>query len=382
MLTTRRTLLALSAVLLSLVVFSSAALAASPATVTVRVEGLTETKLPLTQVTTTTEPVVKDGKPEDSCAGTTAIGALQLATDGNWDGPWEASFDQYVVETIEGESRAFGSGYYWDLWVNHAEAQVGACEAPAEAGQEILFFPCSESGTCPTPLAIEAPSSAVAGEKVSVTVERYSTTGTATPLEGATISGASESATTGPGGHASLSFTGAGRYTLHVTAPESVRTEATIEVQSPAGATSGTSSTSSSSSTAATVITAAPYVGPYALVAKASGVLDGHVYTPGKAPRLLSGTVVAHSAVSSVSLELRRSYKGRCYAYDGTSTRFVRARCGQGAPFKVSSGGSFSYLLPAALAPGRYVLDVQATDVAGNHTTLARGSSRIVFYVR
>ena len=35
-----------------------------------------------------------------------------------------------------------------------------------------------------------------------------------------------------------------------------------------------------------------------------------------------------------------------------------------------------------ALAPGRYVLDIEATDVAGNHTSLARGTSRIVFYVR
>ena len=83
-----------------------------------------------------------------------------------------------------------------------------------------------------------------------------------------------------------------------------------------------------------------------------------------------------------MSLELRRSYKGRCFAFDGVSTRFVKARCGQGSFFKVSNDGLFSYLLPAALAPGRYVLDIEATDAAGNHTALARGSSRVVFYVR
>jgi hypothetical protein len=92
--------------------------------------------------------------------------------------------------------------------------------------------------------------------------------------------------------------------------------------------------------------------------------------------------VLAHSPVSSVSLELRRQSKGRCYAYEGTRERFVRAHCGTGSLFKVSSSSSFSYLLPAALAPGRYVLDVQATDLAGNRTTLARGTSRTVFYVR
>ena len=35
----------------------------------------------------------------------------------------------------------------------------------------------------------------------------------------------------------------------------------------------------------------------------------------------------------------------------------------------------------APLPPGRYVLNLAASDAAGNQTTLARGSSRIVFYV-
>jgi hypothetical protein len=111
-------------------------------------------------------------------------------------------------------------------------------------------------------------------------------------------------------------------------------------------------------------------------------LLDSHTYKRGHAPRVLSGSVLAHTTVSSVSLTLRRSYRGRCYAFNGVSTRFVRARCGTGHPFKVSDNGVFSYLLPSALPPGRYVLDIQATDAAGNRTTLARGTSRVVFYVR
>ena len=79
---------------------------------------------------------------------------------------------------------------------------------------------------------------------------------------------------------------------------------------------------------------------------------------------------------------MRRGYKGRCWAYSGTRERFLKARCGQGSFFQVASGGnSFSYLLPAKLAPGRYVLDLRATDQVGNRTTLARGSTRTVFYV-
>ena len=62
--------------------------------------------------------------------------------------------------------------------------------------------------------------------------------------------------------------------------------------------------------------------------------------------------------------------------------RFVGARCGRGHSFHVSSSASFSYLLPKRLGPGRYVLDVSALDAAGNRTTLARGTSRLVFHVR
>ena len=55
----------------------------------------------------------------------------------------------------------------------------------------------------------------------------------------------------------------------------------------------------------------------------------------------------------------------------------------RGSFFQIASGGdSFSYLLPSRLPPGRYVLDIKATDSAGNRTPLDRGSSRIVFYVK
>jgi hypothetical protein len=60
----------------------------------------------------------------------------------------------------------------------------------------------------------------------------------------------------------------------------------------------------------------------------------------------------------------------------------VHARCGSATFFAVSKEPSFSYLLPKGLSPGRYVLDIKATDVAGNTTSLARGTSRLVFYVR
>jgi hypothetical protein len=392
--TSRRISLVLCAVCPLLAVFASTALAAEPATVTVRVEGLSETKLPATQVTTTTTPVVADGKAEDSCAGTSALGALQLATGGNWSGPWNGEFKQYEIYTIEGESHFFEkaapANYFWSFWLDDKEASAGACEAELHSGDQVLFFPSCYGTACPPeplPLGIEAPATADVGEAVPLTVTRYSTQGEGAPASGATISGAPASATADSTGHATVTFSTPGTYTLQATAPESVRTEATICVHGGNDGTCGTTKTSgvgtsTSGTTTAGSVAVAPYKGPYALVAKASSVTEGHVYERGDAPRILSGSVLAHTTVTATSVELRREYRGRCYAYDGVTTRFARARCGEGSFFKVSNNGTFSYLLPAALAPGRYVLDIEATDAAGNRTALARGTTRVVFYVR
>ena len=124
-----------------------------------------------------------------------------------------------------------------------------------------------------------------------------------------------------------------------------------------------------------------PYKGVYALVAHVSGLSEGHVYSRHHGPRLLSGVVSSHSPVDAVSLLLRRRDHGRCSSYDGTTERFRHARCGTGSFFHVSNSGAFSYLLPAALGRGRYVLDIRASDTAGNQVALARGTSRTVFYV-
>jgi hypothetical protein len=399
MLASPRLSVALSATCLSLA-FASAAIAASPATVTVRVEGLSETKLPPTQVTTSTAPVVKDGNPEHACSGTTAAGALELGTAGNWSGPWNASFKQYEIYSIEGETHLFepaaSANYFWSLWIDEKEAEVGACEAELQAGDRVLFFPSCFGSACPPPslpLVIEAPASANVGELVPVSVKRYTSGGQGSEAAGATVTGGATAVTTDASGHATLSFPHSGEVTVQVQAPESVRDEVAVCVhngndgncgtQAQPGSATSTSGGAAGGSTAGGVAgSTSHYTGPYALVAAATGVIDGHVYRRGHAPRVLSGRVIAHSAVSSVSLALRRQYRSRCSAYDGVTERFRSARCGHARFFKVSANGLFSYLLPEALGPGRYVLDVQARDVAGNRTTLARGTSRLVFYVR
>lgn len=397
----RSTLAAALLSLLALLVLVSTAFAAGPASVTVEVEGLSETKVPVTQVTTTTAPVVKnnsEGHPEGSCSGTSALGALELATAGNWTGPWNSKFNQYEIYSIMGETHQFepsaSANYYWSFWLNHQEASTGACEAELQQGDRVLFFPAcySETNACPapqTPLGIEAPVSANAGEAVTVTVSQYNSKGEASPAAGADVAGGGVNASTDFQGHATMRFSGDGTYTLHASGsnegPPAVRSETSICVHEGNDGTCGTSIPGSASPTQTLSATATshPYIGVFALVARSTAVREGHVYSRRHAPRLLTGTVIAHSPVTSISISLRRRFKGRCFTYNGTRERFVKARCGKDSFFKVANGGtSFSYLLPAKLAPGRYVFDIGSTDAAGNHAALARGSTRTVFDVR
>ena len=381
------------ALLLAGLVLAATAHAAAPATVMVWVEGASHTLLAPTTVTTTNTPVVKDGNNAHSCPGATAAGALELATSGNWGGEWFESLHGYSVETILGERLAFEFGapenFFWVYWLDNKPSSVGICEGELSSGESVLYFPeCfseEEPNPCPlapNPLGIEAPAVAEAGKPFTVTVTSYaSASGAPSPAAGATVAGGGARATTDAAGHATLTLAGTGSQQLQVTAPDSVRSETTVCVHNGNDGQCGAATTGAAAGGPSSPTTA-PYKGSYAVVARAGSVTEGHVYSRKDAPRLLRGTVSTHASVAGVSIELRRSYRGRCSAYDGVTERFKRTRCGGGSFFSVGSTPSFSYLLPAALAPGRYVLDIQATDTLGNRTTLARGSTRTVFFVR
>ncbi len=227
-----RRLLLLSLLLLVAGALAQGALAAEAPTVTVRVEGLNATLIPPTQVTLSGAPVVNDGKPEDSCSITSALGALQLASAGNWSGPWSAKFNQYSIYTIDGETHEFEEGskanYFWSFWLNDKESEVGACEAQLNPGDHVLIFPSCFGEQCPSPaplpLEAEAPQSANVGEPIQVTVKRYTAAGVASEVSGASVVGGGAGALTEAHGHATLTFAHAGVTTLNVNAPNSIRT--------------------------------------------------------------------------------------------------------------------------------------------------------------
>ncbi len=380
-----------SAALAALTIASaSPGLALAGPTVKVRVEGESSTLLALTSVT------LEAPEPASGCPANSATAAINLAVGGNWDhGDAEGSKGDFT-ETVLGETHAFTKeGDTWAAWIDDRWAG-GICEDLLSEGDEVLLVADHEPEPTfqPTvlPLVLSAPQSVVAGTPFTLHVQKVHTRpgtfaeigeGSPQPEAGATVSGAGFSATTGAEGAATLVLSHPATYALIArepgaapSAPVSVCVAASGEPACGAGL------PASGPGAAVSPGVGSPYQGPFAVVAKAIGLLEGHVYSRRQAPRVLAGQVLAHAPIASVSLRLRREYRKRCFAYSGVRAAFQRARCGQASFFAVSTGASFSYLLPTRLPAGRYVLDIQAADTAGNQTQLARGTTRIVFYVR
>jgi hypothetical protein len=372
------------------------ALAAGPADVDVRVEGTSDTLVPRARVTTTTAPV---GKPGDgTCSGTSALGALDRATGGDWGGVFSTTYGpQYEVRTIKGETHwaPFGSdpAPYWTFWVNYRVAEQGLCDTELQEGDEVLMFPDCYGSQCggpsPTPLRISGvPASARPGDTATVTVEEFAVSSgwppvtTAAPSDNATVAAGGQTVTTGADGRAAVTFAGSGPQSVRATKPGHVRTAAEpVCVTTGADGACGSSvpagcTTSGHDGRCGTKDAEAPR-------ATIVGISDGKRFTRRTAPRTLRGTVTADpTGIRAVKLRLTRQAGGRCWKYSGRSERFVARSCGTRSWFRIGDRQDWSYLLPARLGRGRYVLDAAALDKAGNRDAIQRGRNRVAFTVR
>lgn len=394
----------LLALLVAAALTAPAALAGTPATVTVRVVGLTGTTLlPQTQVTTTTTPIDPDGNPSDICSGTSAGGALYDATHGNWVVDYEEKYG-YQIDGVQGLNFPPFSQVpdaYWSFWMNDAPAEVGACGQELSSGDDVVFFAqCDAEGTdCPTSktapehfLTEAAPSTAQVGTPVAVTVGSLSTeTGKAEASlpSGVTVDAGSLSATPNAQGVAMLTFPSVGTYTIESVAPDSVPSDPhTVCVHNGNDGTCGTTIVAcpvdTSGCEGSHIEKVLPPPPPLPEVAHAGGVLNGHVYSRRDAPRILEGSVEVPlgDTLHKVRVALERSAHHRCFAFSGRRGAFVRAGCHATRFFDVADTTSFSYLLPARLPAGRYVYDVEAVDDSGHVTQPAGGVSHVVFYVK
>ena len=345
-----------------LIAISATPALAAPANVTVRVEGAASTLVDSAAVATTAQPVSKAGH---DCSGTSAGGALEKATAGNWTAGWDPNFGHFV-QGIMGETPSGDD--YWSLWIDHKLSSVGACAAELQEGDSVLFFvdTCHFDGTACSnapvlPLGLTAPASVTQGAAAQVTVVRYDASGAAAPVAGASVGGA----TTDADGHATIAFPAAGVVRLKAEKPGFARSETeTVAVGTPG--------------TSYQPLLPADRTPP---TARLAGLKDHAVLRTG--PRELRGSFGADpSGIKAVKLRLTKRLGKKCWYFSGRSETFRGTRCGKGPYFSIGDRADWSYLLPSRLGKGRYVLDAVAIDGAGNRTPLARGTTRVVFTVR
>ncbi len=366
---------------------------AAAATVTVRVEGATQTLVPQTQVTTSADVVVdKTASNGTTCPGTSGGGALELATKGDWSGrSFSPAPGDQVVERILTEDHPFEQDQrYWSVYVDNAPLDVGLCAYEPQEGDELLFAAfCFKATTgCFTgdPLDVRGAATAAPGVPYTVAVDEYTSpfqqTPTKAPSAGATVTGGDAPATTGADGTAAVTLSRRGPVTLTATKGGRVRDELTVCVTDGRDGFCGTDVPPppcfhlGDDGRCGTVDRLRPE-------ARIVGIEHRQRFRRGAAPRELQATVSPdHSGVASVAFSLLRKVDGKCTAFDGRTERFRRARCGTHPSFAAGDGAEVSYLLPRRLGKGRYVLHVTATDRAGNADIVEPGRSRVVFHVR
>lgn len=124
--------------------------------------------------------------------------------------------------------------------------------------------------------------------------------------------------------------------------------------------------------------------------------LTAKTYPASEAPRELKGqagnfkngtTFIADpSGIKDVKLRITRYVGRKCWTFDGTAEQFTRlSSCGTGKGKFFSVGGKdeWSYLLPAALKPGKYRVEAYAIDGKGNADKVRRWNrNHVVFRVK
>jgi hypothetical protein len=387
----RRRSLGLAAVILA--VAATPALAA-PVTVNLRIEGPTKTLFE-GPITTDVRPFQFTGDPvSHTCDGTAAnqgpsatpvptrgaaVAAAAQQASLSITGSWFDSLGSPSFAQIAGESVTFdpATKRYLVEYRNGAPSMLGACAEQISTGDDVLF--AYGTGTEQL-LRLSGPSTASPGAPVALRV----TASNGSPVAGASVeghvSGADGSVTVGP-------YDARGNHDLKATKDGAIRSNR-VRVC----VTDGSDGACGSSSTAASACATSGDDGlcgtkdRQAPRGRIASIVEGHRFGKGKGPRTLSGTVAGDpSGIADVRLRLTRNDHGHCQTFDGRSERLVAMkRCGakRGKWFSAGDRQQWSYLLPARLGPGRYVLDVQARDRAGNvDTLLQRTRTRVVFFV-
>lgn len=337
-------------------------------------------------------------------------------------GTFSTQYGNPTFSTINGTSVAFDSSTskYLGEFENGTPAAHGACGDPISANEQVLF---GFSAFGDNVLALTGPSAVTSGTPFTVSTTDAASPGTG--LTGATIrsfnpsdgtlgSTLADNTTTSA---VQICLSGSGTRSLKAERSGSVRSNALTVTVTGSGSCSNGSGGGSGGSGATTTDPGSPSGGtdpgvtppadtpplpavPLDVTAPRSviaGIANGAVFAKGKGPRELRGAVgeaastrggklVADpSGIREIKLRLARTVGKRCFSFSGKSERFRGAHCGVASAsfFSIGAKSPWRYLLPTRLPRGSYVLDVKATDRAGNTDKAVRlGSNRVRFVVR
>jgi hypothetical protein len=377
---------------------------ASATLVNVRVEGASKTYFE-GQVDTTLHQVdggdntgahecdgLNNGNPKGYAGpGPSFTGALDDAAHANgfsWYGTWnDFGIPDFYIRTIAGETPDPNTAF-WDQVLNWKGIDVGGCQLQVQAGDDLVFavsgFDANYNGWHLLELS-GVPATAATGQSFTVHVADHDGSGGApTPAAGASVGGA----TTGADGNAVVSFSSPGTYKLKATRATSIRSNAeTVCVYTPGSGQCGTQPATQTN----TGTTSTPTPGPAPAVkdttppvVAVTSLVPGKVYTRG--PRLLSGKADDSGGIYQVFLRLRvtgggpgKAAASRCRWFSGKRGVFTHRTvpCTRARFFRIGDDANWSYLLPARLRNGSYVLDVKVLDRSYN-----AGRSSVPFAVK
>ena len=350
-----------------LLLFASPPALAAPVTVDLRIEGATRT---LFEGPVTTDvrqfPSNQGAKACDNGTGAVTRGAVIAAAGVPFSADWNDGFGNPSFKTVDGENVDYdpATDRFFAEYLNGSGSQTGACTDPVKAGDQVLFaYAKFDDKAAQAQPGRPRPSR---GDAVTLTV----TDGTG-PVAGATVagkvSGANGQVTVGP-------LTTRGDNDFKATMDKAIRSNRVrVCVTDGADGACGTTVPNAPAPLPAAPDRAAP-------TATLSGLRDKQTLSRG--PRELRGSFADASGVKTVKLRLTKRLGKKCWYFSGRMEKFRGTKCGNGPYFSIDAKADWSYLLPARLGKGRYVLDAIAIDGAGNRTPLARGTTRVVFTVR
>lgn len=341
---------------------------AAPVTVDLRIEGATRT---LFEGPVTTDvrqfPSNQGAKRCDNGAGAVTRGAVIAASGVAFSADWNDDFANPSFLTVDGEDVTYDDGTqrYLAEYLNGTGSMTGACTDPVGPGDQVLF---AYSAFGDKVLELTGPATAKPGESVTLTVTD-GTKAVAGATVGDKVSGADGTVTVGP-------LTARGDNDFKASMAKAIRSNR-VRVCVTDGADGSCGTTVPATPTPVPLTLAPDRAAPTATL---KGLRDKQTLARG--PRELSGSFADASGVKAVKLRLRKRLGKKCWYFSGRMERFRGTKCGRGAYFAIGDRADWSYLLPARLGKGRYVLDAIAIDGAGNRTPLQRGTTRVVFTVR